>query len=732
MTNMSSTLVINNSYYESGECTYQDLHLAVRKLSNTSEEEFQKIKNETWFTRVFDMVTFSNKKDMRLANQIQSVAQAQEILIQLLVRLSARDQELFELVEDAFSKIERLSRQDLLLAKKLKKLESQFYFGISESISLLDLDEAEKQLLGAILLEISNCYESPSEIQQKYANFILRFANIQEQKLDYQKGLPKITDIEKKKLLLQISLEYIFLHQFDFEMDDQIDEIIAEFDFGRKTINSLKNKIQSVYKLRGAEGFFDRLNIEPLGEEFEIQLDPVEEEVHEDDLMLEELYLHEMLSIKTGEELVMENKIVQIETFVNVEGSLYFKNCIIKYGYNETIKGITVLENGEVHFENCLISREGNNDSYLIEAQGGLISFLQCYLLQCKNLIKGTGQSKVQFMNCDLINPQSKIYSNRFGDLSIRNSRFMVNQDTYEKPKEWFEAESIVIEDSKVQAEKDIYRKEDNAFAYFNKPLFDCSRLQVHSSEFENVEDLFQMISYSDSSEVSMSKFTNCIRLFFSTSECKMSENEFISCSVIFRGKNYTILNSVFEGCQGEILNGNLERMEFCEFYNLYSEGNKNIFTIETSDSRNQTIISKCVFNGVVLDDGFLIAGDVHEKIKNEKIEVRNCEFKNCYTNRQSGKILKEYDRYVNMFNRWKEVKPICFYDCIGLDKVQIRSDDTEVLTVNTSGRKDIKAGLAKAGIIGAATALGTPFSLALAIGIGVSRLLKDDELKEE
>jgi len=60
-------LHIDYEYYQQ-ETSLEDLKEAASKLSDAAQEQFDEIKNEKWFTRVFDMVTLSTKKDQRMAS----------------------------------------------------------------------------------------------------------------------------------------------------------------------------------------------------------------------------------------------------------------------------------------------------------------------------------------------------------------------------------------------------------------------------------------------------------------------------------------------------------------------------------------------------------------------------------------------------------------------------------------------------------------------------------------
>src|SRR5699024_3538216 len=109
-----------------------DLQEASKQLTIATEEQFTEIKNEKWFTRVFDMVTFSKKNDKRIANQIENLAQAQQILMEILVRMSDRDTRISDMVATSFDKIEKLSKNDVLLAQKISQLEKRSILGITK------------------------------------------------------------------------------------------------------------------------------------------------------------------------------------------------------------------------------------------------------------------------------------------------------------------------------------------------------------------------------------------------------------------------------------------------------------------------------------------------------------------------------------------------------------------------------------------------------------------------
>lgn len=203
-------VAIDYNYLEEDNCNFSDLQHAVEQLSATTDQNFNEIKNEKWFTRVFDLVTLSNKKDIRLANQIETIAQAQQILMEILVRLSHRDTEISNLVNKAFTNIKKLSENDVRLAQRLIDLENQFLFGLNSELNLEDLEETELTIISGLLLKASHYYSPPSVDQQDYAHQLLTYLDEQPVVIDIAQAIQSVTNIETRKLLLQICLEYAF------------------------------------------------------------------------------------------------------------------------------------------------------------------------------------------------------------------------------------------------------------------------------------------------------------------------------------------------------------------------------------------------------------------------------------------------------------------------------------------------------------------------------------------
>lgn len=114
------------NYYGSS-CDFQDLQSAVQQLTTKSDAQFEELKNEKWFHRIFNMVVCPRKNNIRMAEQITSLAQAQGILIEILVRLADQDANIAGMVMQSQSDIRALAQNSAYLQERLYLLEDKSY-----------------------------------------------------------------------------------------------------------------------------------------------------------------------------------------------------------------------------------------------------------------------------------------------------------------------------------------------------------------------------------------------------------------------------------------------------------------------------------------------------------------------------------------------------------------------------------------------------------------------------
>ena len=213
---MEENLLVLNRSIENEDI--DSIALAIKKISTSSENQFNELKKERWFNRLFNMITFSNKKNIRLAEQISTLAQAQEILVRILLLLSEKSSEISELVKNNTKNIEKLGENDIYLLNRIKKLEDKV-LGIKRKIKPEDLSLQAKEILSACLNKLSTLFDYTNDNQKLYVNFILNLLNAGRIEYDNLEFAINEFDSNNEKTQILIScLEYIYLKNNNFNI----------------------------------------------------------------------------------------------------------------------------------------------------------------------------------------------------------------------------------------------------------------------------------------------------------------------------------------------------------------------------------------------------------------------------------------------------------------------------------------------------------------------------------
>ena len=340
------------NYYGSS-CDFQDLQSAVQQLTTKSDAQFEELKNEKWFHRIFNMVICPRKNNIRMAEQITSLAQAQGILIEILVRLADQDANIAGMVMQSQSDIRALAQNSAYLQERLYLLEDKSY-GIKENENLKDLNSQQRNILSGCLNEASKLYVMPSNEQRLYANELLNYLNADAQVANLEDALDDLEDNAKRKILsCVITYMYLYDHTAESMEQDEQEDFIDLFDLGRKTIKSLKQQTVDTYRLRGVDGCIDRYITAPIEitEEtpFEVELPEPKaaegaseaqteengEEAIDTNAPREKLVLSG--SIQNDGETIYKDKDIHFSSAImNCKGTVRFINCTIHYNEDES------------------------------------------------------------------------------------------------------------------------------------------------------------------------------------------------------------------------------------------------------------------------------------------------------------------------------------------------------------------------------------------------------------
>ncbi len=641
----------------------QYLKTAIENLSNESEKQFQNIKDEKWFTRIIDLATLSNKKNIRMSQQISNIAQAQDILIELLKRLSATDVKIDNMLLNSMNQIEQLYNHTEKLALKVTDLKEQMIYGINQSKNINDLKDIEKKVLYSLFQEASKTFENTSTEQQQFADNLFRYLQIEYSSINLAESINQLDSVAIKKVLLQLLLEYGFLNNNNFKLNNGFEEIVEMFDFGNKTINEIKDTIQNIYQLRGVEGF-SWFHIVPKEHDYFIDLEIEEylDQESESFIEREPFTLETILVINQNETKVIQNKIINLSSIITVKGKLKFENCEINI--NDDFVPIS-LQSGTLEFINCNVNAKSNKE-FLIE------SIENCEIIidnssfktttticnDNNNLvisncnIESTAKTLIFCNNLNIINSRIKGILHResepnylisiktFGEkIRIENTNlkniefqsvngFNIENCTFENYFDFLNLGNGIIANTKFSSLKGnmnfMYIKLSNCEIYsneinkFNMNIFAST---IEDTKFENINDI----------TIKKTNFENAT--FYNVLELDIhATNRFESI--------------IFDKCKSIVLhNGNNKfyNSTFSNKTNNTEESESFIkYIIEKKDQLN-TIIEGCLLENINVGKGVVVELSCFEKIKDIRVKIENCIFKNCKSENKSLVTLEDF-----------------------------------------------------------------------------------------
>lgn len=632
---MQDELMLNIKTCKIKEEDYDSLKEAIIELSSASEEQFESIKAEKWYNRVFDMITFSQKGKKRLAEQIGTVAQAQHILVELLLRLSLNNTNISSLVKEQMVYIKRIQEQNIYMLERIMKLEN-ISLGIKPSMDIGLLSKKNKQILSGCLYHISEQNPLSSEEQKYYANKVIGYIDIDVQMDNPLIGIASL-DSDSRKKILACCMEYMFLLDYKIEDIDRYSDFIDEFDFGRKTINEISTQIQAIHSLRGVEGFFQKYqmeNFEEIEEVFFIEF--------QEDIEIEDYKIDKSITIEVGKELIISNKNLYIDDTIFVYGHLIIENSNI-FIDKKDLMAINGFSGSQVDLKNCTFNMEFAISTPIMNFNSSSVSFNQCrfvnFAIDTKDSLEYREQSIFELV--EIFDP----IKSRIGIINIK--------------------------DSELNFKDCFFLSGKNSFLSYD-PLssivFDSSIIENHIGNFA-VQQKF-MNDYNDKNiDLNLNEKELIIR-DCSFINMKLTE-EYVYNFHRFGSKSINILDCSFERCniclvkgRGNLKLSNIEIKEsklkkFSGEDYLINWGGlihivDSIFDsidAEIKSNYGKVIIENVRFQNII---GTIIDG------RNSKVEISKCQFLKCKNFQTSAlvKIISEDENYVS------KIDSSLFKDC--------------------------------------------------------------------
>lgn len=664
---MKENLLVLNRNIESEDI--DSVALAIKKISTSSENQFNELKKERWFNRLFNMITFSNKKNIRLAEQISTLAQAQEILVRILLLLSEKSLEISELVKNNTKDIEKLGENDIYLLNRIKKLEDKV-FGIKREIKLKNLSLQAKEILSTCLKELSTLFDYTNDNQKLYVNFILNQLNID--RVEYNNlelAIDELDSNNEKTQILISCLEYIYLKNNNFNIlktNYQILNFIEMFYFSEKKIDEIKNQVERDSNFDGIIFRYTN-NYNEDFEDDDFLLDFIND-IGKIEIEKEDLYINSMINIKEGEVYVIENKNIHISSMINCSGTLEIKNSTLYYNeiLNKEVKKIfnkiNLGDNSTLKVENSTVICKSYDKEFFIKGEDlkkSNIYLKNTIFIDCLNFINSyvidASIENCEFRNCvrnffkidiwgDFLMKYCSIIQEKLPDFKIpikeykhiNEILFCINNSS---------KKSAIFTNNKV----DIYfydnERQYNQLisSYFNKNLI------IKNSIFNN------HLENNISLQIEADNVDNCA--FFSLSNILKTKNIdncfFENCSFICQERNSNLLyikNTEFRNCSNSLF---LSDKDSINQYSLRPSYYHNKIVFENCKFSGKGLIKEnfielgrssqiknCEFSNISMKN-FLISISIDEK---SLILIQNCVFKNCTTERKDKEIIKKYE----------------------------------------------------------------------------------------
>ena len=752
---MTEELIVNGEVFKGSQEDYDAIREAIERLSSTSQEQFEKIKKERWYNRVFDMITFSQKGKKRLGEQVGTIAQAQQIFIELLLRLSSNDANISKIVTESMNDIRRIQEQNIYLLSRINQLEN-ISLGIRADMNIKNLSDKEKAVLSACLYTISDKNGEASERQKIYANTVISYLAVDSQ-MEYPTVALEEMDNDVRRKILACCMEYIFLKNCSTDSYNCYSDFIEEFDFGNKTVKGIEKQIVSLYNLRGCEGFYSKYkidNFQEVSDIFMFELDDLEEEVEE--IKMEDEFISSILQVKVGNTKIYQYKNVHLSAYINCEGSLEFEHCIIYYNESDAADEITLAKGARISIRNSIVVCKGYDKNHFISCEGdNRVIIESTTFIDCSYFLKSGNSCSFSMTKCELKNCFEQFISIYVDDESVceissnmiiqddLNPFYINNRDNFRMPelinvssyggKQVHFEENVIIENPKFKKTGVDNKDSDNRLIYFS-----CDNAKVTNCSFRGISTAIRC------AYIKECKFENCTEAIQTTTNWRSTKKPIIdncvfkNCTNIIQADNDTrITNCQFVSCYNNLISSDRFDggiyVEFCQFMNTKNLIDEDvirgkhlgriasiIFRRGKGAETNSNYLKKCIFDGVEIGDNFLIVANAWEKPSGTITYIEECDFKNCATKRLSGKIIKEYIQYDTLFKKDKDFHANYISNCRGLEKINkegIKTEQVEVWTMSTLGNP-IGSALASSATKAVAFAVGGPVGLGIVVGI--------------
>ncbi|WP_035765002.1 tetratricopeptide repeat protein [Butyrivibrio sp. NC2002] len=259
-----------------------DMEDAIKKLSSVSEEQFEIIKHEKWYIRLWETVTFSRKGEMKLSEQVSTLAQAQQIIAQYLLKKSLDEKEISDIVRNNASYIKKLAGNTVCFKEKLTSLSNLVlllneinngYYSSVKPITAIcmiiaQLDNvilSDPRALNNICMSMNN-HDVLNGKNIDVIDFLIDVSDMDEKEIPLvYTELSTIEDNEYAKLVLLLIHKIYFAKDENLDREDIVLDVALQYGIEKKydttNLNHVfESLINSVISHKVAEGDFSITN----------------------------------------------------------------------------------------------------------------------------------------------------------------------------------------------------------------------------------------------------------------------------------------------------------------------------------------------------------------------------------------------------------------------------------------------------------------------------------------
>ena len=625
----------------------------------------------------------------------------------------------------------------------LSAQEKKHIYDLDEATDISSLEDEEQEFLVAVLTELANTIPEVTDLQKKYLISICSVTNIPAPQTSLNLAcIENIESMRTQKILLRHVMEFLFVGEQGYGfLDTYEDTLFCFFSVNRRGVAEIRDCIDRVFNAMGVEGIATRYTFmagyvemtepdEPSEYVEEVDVETTEEEPQEVEMM----NVTNMVQVVPGQTLTYRHKELHLSSLINCCGTLELENCIIIFNETDAADEITLESGASFLAKNCTFLCKGFDKAAFISlAEECAATFEQCVFVDCAFFISAGHAKEVTLTNCELYNcGEGFLTYDDGGTLTLDNLKIDIQEDRFDNRKKgtlFKQAEynstctinNVYATCSHYEDERPVMFFNTPAAAITNSTFIGCGECitasKVENCVFENCSGKYVDII---SNYVLSSAITGCV---------------FDHCTeIIDIGTSSVITQCKFVDCYDKLINsgGTESEISFCEFINCRNTAKDKKQGQDTSDptaciklyaenTSKNSVIKKCIFDGIDIDEGFLISASIHRKLSGRMIQVDGCDFRNCSTRRASGKIIKTFAHYRGMFDSVKNEQAISIVNCRGLDRVQKNGNgvctDNTVLSsvVATKSSTGVRAAA-----IGVAGLLGGPIALAVASGASI------------